>query len=360
MMGRTLMNSHRPFANAASLTVRVMLVLLAAMMVNAGWTASSRADAVVIITPFAGKAPAQDKTRLAKTLALQLEQAGHIPIQLPIEKTPEQSSPSSARAMREIAHSHRAQWVLTLQLNPRQVLEETASREAQTQYTLFLGVSNANAERFETHTLSLEELDSAPALSELLERILLSTPVKQKPSPPPSNSEDSVASKLSLGRLNLHPAPHCYHREKPWHLQLGGGLNDVLIHEDRVRGGALGNLALRLGYALEGHLSGLDLRAGLDLWLGASTGIAAFLGTVYAWALPTPSPLFLGASAEMGIYGAFSGNRVAQFMLRLSPLLHWQGVAPFYLELALPELSVLSANGGVLSLGGSLRIGLHL
>ena len=66
-------------------------------------------------------------------------------------------------------------------------------------------------------------------------------------------------------------------------------------------------------------------------------------------------PLHFGGSLELGLAQALTGNRVPSFFARIAPIAAWRFIDQFFLEATLLEVQVLSANGGALTLGGSVR-----
>ena len=74
-------------------------------------------------------------------------------------------------------------------------------------------------------------------------------------------------------------------------------------------------------------------------------------------ASPFTTPIHLGATVEVGVLGVVTGNRSASFSARASALVAWNFVGSWYLEASLPELQYLTASGGALALGASVRLG---
>lgn len=138
-----------------------------------------------------------------------------------------------------------------------------------------------------------------------------------------------------------------------WMVQAGLGLRPIA--RSVGEGGLLGTLELRGGRGFE-SLPGLELRAGVELVFGAASAFAVHIGGVYL-ASPFTTPIHLGASVEAGLFQAITGNRVPSFSGRVSAVVAWNPGGSIYLELSLPEVQYLSANGGVLALGVSARLG---
>ena len=135
---------------------------------------------------------------------------------------------------------------------------------------------------------------------------------------------------------------------------LGGHL--LVAVPESARGGGLVSLQGRFGYDIE-SVSGLELRAGLDIFLGSASGFALTGGAAYLASPFQDTPIFVGGAVELGYYQALSGNRVPSLLVRASALGTWRMSDDLYLEVALPELTALSANGGALSIGTSVRVG---
>ncbi len=138
-------------------------------------------------------------------------------------------------------------------------------------------------------------------------------------------------------------------------LQVGGGVRGLVKTGAGGTGGALGSLALRVGRGFE-SLPGFELRAGVEYDFGSASAIALFAGGVYL-ASPFTFPLHLGASIEVGFFQSVSGNRVPNFMARVSAIAAYNVTNKFYAELSVGELQYLSANGGALALGAEIRLG---
>lgn len=142
-------------------------------------------------------------------------------------------------------------------------------------------------------------------------------------------------------------------------IQLGLGFRPILATgQSNADGGVLGAIEGRVGYALS-SLPGLELRGGLDIVFGASSAFALHGGAVYL-ASPWVHPVHVGGGAEIGLFQAISGNRVPSFMFRASGVVSWHPTGNLYLEAAVPELMVLSANGGAVTFGMSVRLGVRL
>lgn len=139
-------------------------------------------------------------------------------------------------------------------------------------------------------------------------------------------------------------------------VQVGLGVRPLAFTDDeRGDGGVLGTLELRYGRGFEG-VPGLELRAGVELVFGAANAVGVHVGAAYL-ASPFTTPIHLGATVEVGVLGVVTGNRSASFSARASALVAWNFAGSWYLEASLPELQYLTASGGALALGASVRLG---
>lgn len=140
-------------------------------------------------------------------------------------------------------------------------------------------------------------------------------------------------------------------------MALGGlGFGGILNPPNGARGGMIAELEGRFGYSFP-DIPGFELRGGLDIVFGATGGMALTGGAVYLASPWQRAPVHVGGGLELGLYQALSGNRVPQMMLRAEGIVSWHAAPKVYLEAAIPMLTVLSANGGVLTAGFSLRAG---
>jgi hypothetical protein len=155
-------------------------------------------------------------------------------------------------------------------------------------------------------------------------------------------------------RWNARPV---YANDGAWMIMAGGEAGGLVPLGSNVfgRGGgaAYGLVQVRLAR----HLAlGLELRGGLDLILGPMTGLDVQVGAAYL-ASPFADPIYFGAQAELGASFAFTGARDAGFLFRVSALAGWRPAEHVYLELALPEIGVMTNGVGALVFGASLRVG---
>lgn len=117
----------------------------------------------------------------------------------------------------------------------------------------------------------------------------------------------------------------------------------------------IGAVQARLARVLDGT-GGFELRGGLDVLFGGTSGLAVLVGASYR-ATPFVAPLHLGAIVELGVSFLFTGPRDAGFVARASAILGWAPVEHFAIEVALPEVGFLSNGPGAVGLGASARLG---
>lgn len=155
-------------------------------------------------------------------------------------------------------------------------------------------------------------------------------------------------------RWNARPT---YASDGPWMIMAGGEVGGFVGLANntlgRGIGGAFGLIQVRLARHL---VEGLELRGGLDLILGPMTGLDVQVGAAYLFS-PFVDPIYLGAQAELGASFAFTGARDAGFLFRVSALAGWRPTEHLYLEVALPEIGVMTNGVGALVFGASLRVG---
>lgn len=144
-----------------------------------------------------------------------------------------------------------------------------------------------------------------------------------------------------------------------WMLQIagaGGYASPLAQRADRLSGGGgFGLVQARIGRIIDGA-GGLELRAGADVFFGLGTALDLVVGATYQFS-PFVEPIHLGVIAELGLSIAFSGPRDVGFVLRAGGVVSWNPTGGFYLELALPEIGVMTNGTGLFVFGASLRAG---
>lgn len=145
---------------------------------------------------------------------------------------------------------------------------------------------------------------------------------------------------------------------------LGGGLAPIGTSGPQPTGGevrpptgviGVGMVQARVGHALEGT-GGLELRGGVDVMFGGTTGLGVLVGASYQLT-PFAAPIHLGAMLELGVNFLFTGPRDAGFVGRVSAIVSWAPIEHLSIEVSLPELGYLSNGPGAVSFGASARVG---
>jgi hypothetical protein len=163
-----------------------------------------------------------------------------------------------------------------------------------------------------------------------------------------------AAALTEAERWNARPQ---YGSDGAWLLSLGvegAGFASFQTHPRTGRGGGgLGVIQARVARLL---VEGFELRGGLDVFFGDTAGLDLQLGAAYHFS-PFLDPVYLGVQAEAGVSFLFSGPRDVGFLFRVSATLGWSPTEHFYLELAVPEIGVMTNGVGALLMGASLRAG---
>lgn len=120
-------------------------------------------------------------------------------------------------------------------------------------------------------------------------------------------------------------------------------------------GGGLGIIEARVGYAFAGT-DGLEVRAGVDVELGTFGALGIVVGGVWQFT-PFTLPIHLGFTIELGPNFLFSGARDVGFLVRGGAIASWTPLEHLQIEVALPEIGVLTNGSGALVVGAALRAG---
>lgn len=143
----------------------------------------------------------------------------------------------------------------------------------------------------------------------------------------------------------------------PWMVQFNLGFQAALARDSLSKGSPLiGELGFRVAHALPSVLTGFELRGGISLLFGGATAFGFDAGAAYL-ASPLKVPVFFGGEADIGFDFFATGAKSVAFMSRVSGLISWRPVPHIYLEAVLPELTVLTAAGGIFAIGSSARVG---
>ena len=153
----------------------------------------------------------------------------------------------------------------------------------------------------------------------------------------------------------------------PWVVMagvLGGGLVPLGSSGPQPMGGTVrppqgvlgvGAVQARAGYALAGT-GGLELRAGVDVLFGGTSGLSLLAGASYQFT-PFVEAIHLGAVLELGVNFLFTGPRDVGFVARLSAIASFELAPHITLEVSLPELGIITNGPGALMFGASARVG---
>jgi hypothetical protein len=139
-------------------------------------------------------------------------------------------------------------------------------------------------------------------------------------------------------------------------VEAGLGLRPLVQTGSGGTGGTLGAVEIHVGYGLA-KMPGLELRGGLDVLFGATSGFALYGGAAYLGSPWAGTPVHIGGAVELGFMQSLTGSKTGGVLLRLSPLAAWRFHDQWYLEGALPELMWVSAGSGGVTLGLSVRVG---
>jgi hypothetical protein len=120
-------------------------------------------------------------------------------------------------------------------------------------------------------------------------------------------------------------------------------------------GGGLFLIQARIGRFLSGT-DGLEIRGGIDAVLGAIGAMNIVLGASWQWT-PFVAPIHLGIVAECGAGFTFTGARDAGFLVRAGAIASWAPTPRLQIELALPEMGVMTNGPGAWIFGASARVG---
>lgn len=135
----------------------------------------------------------------------------------------------------------------------------------------------------------------------------------------------------------------------------GFGVLGLVKTGEGGNGGALGSLELTYGRGFAA-IPGLELRAGLDIFFGASGAFDLHVGAAYMLSLFT-FPIHLGAAVEGGLFMPVTGQRKPGGMVRASLLASVNFTGSLYAELSVPAFTWLSNGGGAIGMGASVRLG---
>jgi hypothetical protein len=357
---------------------RLSIPLLAAGLSLLAVAAPAKADRVVLLPPD-GSDEQERLDDIEEALAVAILAVGHEAVteRAPVGDAP---APETANEMRAIAELQGAQYLV----HPR----VTTLHDS---YRLALRVGYAPEGRVEQLEVLVYEANEAERLQEVFAALLRPAGVGDDavrltadPPPPGAGSaeadpaadaeaerrreEEEARQREFLAREQeraeaearteeeAFAARERYGTPKLWMVSLGLDFRPVIAHPTDRAGGVLGSLSVRAGRGFT-EVPGLEARVALDIVTGAASGFVLAGGAVYMFSPFAYVPLHIGATVELGLFQALSGNRVPSFMVRASPVVAWRPFGQFYLEGALPEIQIYTAHGGIMTLGLSVRGG---
>lgn len=353
---------------------------LAAALLS-GWAATAHADRVVLLPPY-GDDDQERLDDLEETLAAAILASGHTA--LTERSTPEDAAPpETANEMRAIAEMQQAQYLVVARV----------SSFMHDSYRIAFRVGYAPQGRVEELEALVYTANQADRLREILIAMLRPEGVgedaarlTEDPAAPGTtgNAEEEARRRAEeearrreeeeRARAEFQAREEARRRaeeeaeerewdereqygvEKQWMLSGGFDFRPIIAYDNARDGGILWGFSIRGGRSFA-EVPGFEIRAAIDLVLGASNGFAIAGGAAYLFSPFTDIPLHFGLSVELGLFQALSGNRVPSFMFRGAPTVAWRVTDQFYLEAAVFEIQVYSAHGGVATLGGSARAG---
>lgn len=345
----------------------------------------AHADRIVLYPP-AGAATDDRRQAVEALMSETLRGLGHDVIAgSAIQRGTTAAQPRTEAEMVEVATANRAQWVLTSEVQP-----------LAGQYRLNLVAGYTVVRRVESLDVNVVEADEAERMRDVLRSLIrasglgddalrLSEDQAANPSTNTPNPADEAAARARAQQeeearaareaLAAREAAHAREEaaaratefenrprygadaEKPWIGQLGLGMISLASHDEARAGGFLWDVQLRFGHGFV-SAPGLELRGGLDVVGGASSGFALNVGGVYLASF-FAQPVYIGGATELGLFVNTTGARNAGLLFRASAAVSWRVGPNFFLEGLLPEISYLSVGGGVVGVGLSVRGGIR-
>lgn len=355
--------------------------------------ASARADRVVLL-PAGGTAEEELRQDVEQALVGAIFAVGQEAVSeaRALDVTHEAEPPSTANEMRAVAEMQNAQWVVVPTVTP-----------LRGQYRLHLRVGYAAVPRVEEIEVLVLQDNEESRLRDVMGALLrpegLGDDAVRLTEPPgegggdqgpQDDTEDVEGADDEEARRRAEEeerrreeflererrvqeeerrlaqeaweARERYGERSPWMFNVGMDVRPIVAHQEVIvdgedrGGGVLGGLSLRLGRSFQ-QVPGLELRGVLDLTTGASSGFGLGAGAVYLFSPWAETPVFIGPGVEVGVFQFVTGNTVPSLFVRGGPVGVWRATEDLYIEASLPELQVLTANGGVVTLGLSVRGG---
>jgi hypothetical protein len=371
-------SSARARRREGAFTLLGCAVLAAVLLV--AWSATAHADRVVLLPPY-GDADQERLDDLEEVLAAAILASGHTAL-TERAAADNASPPETANEMRAIAEMQSAQYLVVARVS---FMHDS--------YRIAFRVGYAPQGRVEELEALVYDANQADRLREILIAMLRPEGVgedaarltEDPPAPGTTGNAEEEARRRAeeearrreeeeRARREFQEREEARRRaeeeaeerewdereqygvEKQWMLSGGFDFRPIIAYDNARDGGVLWGFSIRGGRSFA-EVPGFEIRAALDLVLGASNGFAVAGGAAYLFSPFTDVPLHFGLSVELGLYQALSGNRVPSFMFRGAPTVAWRVTDQFYLEAAVLEIQVYSAHGGVATLGGSARAG---
>jgi hypothetical protein len=364
--------------------LRFSVMLLALVALHG----TARAERVLVLEPL-GNADEDLRDDVQDALFTALRTLAFEGVTEGTEATDAHATPEDANDFRALADLQRVQWVVLPRVRPRAG-----------GYELTVRVGYAAGSRIEDLTFEVARAREQDRLVEVLRAMLrpegLGTEDRMRLSGPDTagnaaqTAADAEAARLAAEReaaaqteaerlareaaereafearererAEAEAANAWESRERygqPLKLAISGGLGvrGILNPPNNATGGALASLDFRFGWAVLESVPGFELRFGAQAIFGATGGISLFGGAAYLFSPFETAKVHLGATAELGMFYATTGNRAASFLVRLGGMASWHVTDKVWLETILPSFEIFSANGGIVTLGLSVAVG---
>lgn len=158
-----------------------------------------------------------------------------------------------------------------------------------------------------------------------------------------------------------------YGSDGEWVLMVGGAASYAFLFSPSpvIREGMLagttqdrgfGLIQARVGHAFPGT-DGLEIRGGVDVFLGSAAGMMIVVGGVWQFTPFVGVPIHFGPTIELGASFAFTGSQNAGFVVRAGAVASWTPTPHLQIEFAVPELGVMTNGSGAFLTGAALRVG---
>lgn len=355
-------------------------ITFAALLALSG---TARAERVLVLEPL-GNADEDVRDDVHDALFTALRTLAYEGVSEGTESTDEHAAPEDANDFRALADLRQAQWVILPRVRPRP-----------NGYELTLRVALAQAGRIEELTSEVVRAREAERLVEILRALLRPEGIsaedrmrlsgqdaagnaaqaeadrqaaereaaerEAREREAQAQAEREAFEQRERERAEQEAESAWENRERYGDPRMGisGGLGfrGILNGPSEASGGALASLDFRFGIVPFASLKGLELRVGAQAVFGATGGLGLFGGAAYLVSPWQDVKLHLGATAELGMFYATTGNRVASFTFRAGGMASYHVADKVWIEAILPTLDILSANGGIVTLGLYVGVG---